>query len=60
MNATKIKKRQHEAVCSICKRKFPLKALLSDLSGKLCVDCVVNVEMSTLEAEIKASKVLDD
>lgn len=46
--------------CCICKRKFPLKSLLNDVRGKICVDCVVKVEMDTLRAEIENSKVLDD
>lgn len=61
MNASAIKKTgQKQGVCAICKRKFPLKSLLKDIKGLICVDCVVHVEMATLEAEIQASKVLDD
>lgn len=49
-----------EDFCYICKRKFPLKFLLTDTRGMICVDCVVTVEIDTLKSEIEASKVLDD
>lgn len=61
MNNIKISRiKTQYAYCCICRRQFPLKSLLDDSNGKICVDCVVNVEMETLRAEIENSKVLKD